>query len=220
MPHASEWEAVRDRPRFLQPLEFSLNPCAHCPGHCCSGVVALTTVEALRLCLTLSLPLDHVVVRSPVQEGAQGTPQTLPTALSDGVFTLQLRHKGVQCVFLHHVEGRGMCAAHAVRPAICRLYPYDVDDGGRHVRVGGQNLCPVRWLHDDAADARVERDVRQMDADMAQEKKLLSAWKRRKSGNNSWAAYIVFSVNKLAHALGFDAAEILRPPRRRLGGPR
>ncbi|MEW5851187.1 MAG: YkgJ family cysteine cluster protein [Myxococcota bacterium] len=217
MPDVSEWDKVRHLPRFMQPVEFSLAPCTHCRAPCCWVDVELTTVEAARIALNLALPFDDVVTRHVLREGEERLSKNLPIPLVDGPTVLRLKRRAnSECNFLNYVGERGRCAIHGLRPGICRLYPYEVQWGRRHVRVGSQSLCPVRWLKDDAAEARLRENLTQIDADRALERKLLTSWKRRR-GERTWQAYVPFAVRKLAPELGASAEEYLREPRRTLG---
>lgn len=218
MPHEDAWTPHRNEPRFLRPVEFSVDPCRHCGGHCCSAQVDVTTVEALRIAATLGLPFGDVVRRMPysAQEVRPGNNPPIP--MEDGTFTLALQHTPQhQCVFLHHIGPRGRCAIHAVRPGPCRVFPYDVAFKGRRIRVGSQALCPVKWLTSDAAVERLTRDIEQWQADQTRERGLVTAWKRSTNKDRTYVAFVTFAVHRLKRALGLDVEQLLAAPRRTLG---
>jgi Fe-S-cluster containining protein len=220
VPQAA-WEEQQRRPRFLQPRELSLDPCAVCVGNCCFAQVRVTTVEALRIALALTLPILDVVQVSPAPEGAEAQDHRQPIPLASGAVRLSLRvREGHRCLFLFHVNGRGRCGIHALRPGPCRIYPFHVQQGQRRVSVGGQSMCPVGWLQNEDTVKRVAADLKAWDADIAAEKRLLAAWARHPGADRSLPAYLTFAVGRLARRFGKDPAVLLAPPRRRLGDRR
>jgi len=217
MPHARDWEERLRLPRFLQPVEMSLNPCVHCPGHCCVPQGAITMVEALRIALLLRVPLQHVVEKRRVDPGHPPAPHATPIPLDEGdvLLFLQVGAHG-QCVFLHRLGERGFCSIYDARPGMCCVYPHEVQWKGRRLSVGNTVLCPVQWMQDDAAVARVTRALTAWDNDAAVERRLIRTWSRRRDVDRTYAAFVEHAVRTLARKLGVDAEEVLRPPRRRL----
>ncbi len=226
MEHVSFWEEKRKLPRFMFPFDYSLDPCASCVGYCCQTIVHVTMVEALRVSLPLGVALDDMVRRIPA-DGERGNKQTVPLPLDEGevrlVFRQQEGHGG--CIFLHAVGARSICSAHALRPGVCRVFPYKVDVGDRVISAGGPIACPTRWLYDERVEARVDEDVRRWLADIDEERALVEAWRAQADdaaspSDRSWLAFQRFAIRRLAGRCGLDADEILRPPRRRLGAGR
>lgn len=218
MPHVSLWEEKRKLPRFLFPFEYSLEPCATCVGYCCQPIVHVTMVELLRITLHLGLAVDDVVTRIP-SDGTRGDEQTVPLPLDEGEVRLVFRQQPGHgsCVFLHAVGERSLCSVHALRPGVCRVFPYRVDVGDRIVSAGAPIACPTRWLYDEAAEQRVAADVRGWLDDIEEERALVAAWRERDDDDKSWAAFTRFAVRRLASRYGLDAEVLLRAPRRRLG---
>jgi Fe-S-cluster containining protein len=220
MVAAQEWEPHKNRPRFLQPVEFSRDPCANCVGNCCFAEIRVTTVEALRICLTLSLPFWDVVAASDTPEDPAQQDHRVPIPTSQGAKRLRLRNlEGARCVFLHSVGPRGRCAIHALRPGPCRLFPFSVAVGDRRVSVGSQQMCPVGWLKDATLEQRVARDLAAWDRDIAAEKRLVTAWTRTRQEDRSLQAFLAFAVGRLARRFGKDPQEVLSGGRRTLGKP-
>lgn len=215
------WAAQAQRPRFLQPKELSLDPCAGCVGNCCYAQVRLTTVEALRVTLTLNLPFLDVVSVGPSSLDPLEQDHRIPIPLDAGPVRFSLRGvSGHQCVFLYHVGSRGRCAIHGLRPGPCRIYPFHIQWGSRQVAVGSQTMCPVQWLQDDALTARVQGDLAAWDQDVAAEKRLVAAWIKSPQAERSLLGYLSFATRRLAKSFGNDPALVLAPPRRRLGDPK
>jgi Fe-S-cluster containining protein len=219
VPDAEEWARVKHLPRFLQPVEFSLTPCVGCHGHCCYGVVGVTMVEALRMALALTVPIQDIVEVEPVPQDGRSVGKTPPLPLEGGDVTLRVRHTDRHaCVFLYHLGGKGRCSIHALRPGICRVYPHSVEWGRRRVSVGTQTLCPVRWLQDHGTRTRMQEDLTRWDQDLADEKRLLRAWQKQ-DGRRTLEAFAYFAAVRLARRWGVDLPALLAPPRRTLGRP-
>lgn len=215
---AQDWEPHKHRPRFLQPVDFSLDPCANCVGNCCFAEIRVTTVEALRICLTLALPFWDVVAAADVPEDPAQQDHRIPIPTSAGNKRLRLRNlEGARCVFLHSVGARGRCSIHALRPGPCRLFPFSVAVGDRRVSVGSQQMCPVGWLQDAGTAQRVARDLSRWDADIAAEQRLVRAWTRARVEDRSLQGFLTFAVQRLARRFGRDPDEVISGGRRRLG---
>lgn len=218
MEHVSFWEERRHLPRFLFPFEYSKDPCSSCVGYCCQTIVHVTMVEALRVVLPLGVPLDDVVRRIPA-DGERGSKQTVPLPLDEGEVRLVLKQRESDggCLFLHTVGARNICSVHALRPGVCRVFPYKVDVGDRIISAGAPIACPTRWLYDEAIEQRVAGDVRQWLEDIEEERALVEAWRAHDGEDRSFAAFTRFAIRRLAGRYGLDADELLRPPRRKLG---
>lgn len=211
----SEWRAQRDRPRFVQPQVHSTDPCRDCAGGCCSADIRLTTVEALRLSTALALPVLDMVRLVPAEQEGDSRFPAIP--LADGDVRLMLRRNDTTslCIFHHALGERGRCSVHGLRPGVCRLYPFHMRVGTRTVEVGNQGRCPVAWVKTDALEQRAAADLRQWDADLKTETRLLTAWGKAPKDDRSATAFFTFALRRLARALGVDAEELLAPPPRR-----
>lgn len=220
MEHESFWDEKKKLPRFLYPHEHSLDPCASCRGLCCSSTIHLTAVEALRLRVALSLPLDLFVVRVPAVDG-RGAKQTVAIPLDEGPVRLALKQRpgSDDCVLLHRVDDRALCSAYALRPGACRVFPYAAQIGDRVISAGPPLPCPTRWLWNDDVAKKVRKDVEQWLADLEFERGLVDSWTAAPIADRSFASFERFAIAAAASHLGYDAARVLTPPRRRLGEP-
>lgn len=221
MEHESFWDEKKKLPRFLFPHEYALDPCASCRGLCCSSTIHLTMVEALRIGLSLSVPLESFVVRVPASQ-ERGGKQTVPIPLDEGEVRLALRQRddgSDDCVLLHRVGARALCAAYAFRPGACRVFPYKAQLGDRVVSAGPPLPCPTRWLWNEEVATRVRGDVEGWLADLAEERRLVDAWAAADVADRGFASFERFAIAEAAAHLGVDAASVLAPPRRRLGDP-
>lgn len=219
MPETSWWESKRTLPRALVPFEFHRDPCEQCAGHCCRTYVGLTTYEASRMAHSLKVPLEDLVVREQAQPDRY-TRQSLPIRTRDGVFQLRLRHQRERpgsCVFLVELGARGRCGAYALRPGVCRLYPYHLQIGEESVEVGDERKCPTGWLQDAARRRQARKDFQQWQHDLHQESELLSAWEQQDGANHTWDAFVRFAMEWSAPIFGADLRWLYPAPRRRLG---
>jgi Fe-S-cluster containining protein len=221
MMHHDEWAPRRMLPRVLVREERAISPCDSCNGHCCEMQVELAIIEAVRIGLTLAIPVDSFVKTRPYTAHGRGysIDPGHPVELDVGPSRLLFAHNELgQCHFLHRIAGRGRCVAYGFRPGICRLYPYSVafDDGTR-VAVGTTNLCPQGWLYDDNITQQVERDLAAWRRDIEQSKRFCEDWNLAQHTDRSLPAFLRFAVMTLGPMLGLDPQRLYPPLRRRLG---
>ena len=217
MQHERLWLEKGHLPFFAFPYDYSLDPCANCGGHCCTTKVYVTTIEAMRLSLTLAIPFDDVVERQPADQ-PKGRSQTVPIVVDDGAWRLTLKKRDPEsqkCIFFFEVGDRGRCGVHAIRPGVCRQFPYTTDVDDETISAGPPTPCPTRWLYNEATEKRVEADTRGWIADIDEEHRLIAAWDDSPADDRSWPAFTRFAVKQLATRFGKDARQLLAPPRRR-----
>ena len=211
MPHEDFWREKRALPYEEFPYELSLSPCDDCAGLCCSAVVNLTTVEALRIAVTLAIPLDEIVDRQR-DDGETGASQSVAIPLDEGDVRLALKSADPgtdACIFLHAVGARRRCSIYELRPGACRQYPYTMQVDDTLLSGGAPTLCPTGWLQNDEVAARVERDIRAWFAVMEEERALIASWVDDDSADRSFGAFTRFAVRRLASSFGKDAEELL-----------
>lgn len=217
MMSASEWEPYRRRPRALVRQERYLSPCDTCGGDCCGQKVDLTAVEAVRIALTLVLPLPSFIETRPFEEQTNvDMAASHAVLLEEGPVRLYLRRReGVGCTFLQRIDGRGRCLAYSVRPGICRVYPYAVEEeDGTTLAVGTFRWCPSGWLYDESTERAVAASIAAWREDLALDEELCARWNEGEQPERTLAAFARFAAHELALRLGLDA-ERLYPPERR-----
>ena len=219
MKPAAEWEPYRRLPRALVRQEHWLSPCDTCSGECCEQVVDVSAVEAARIALTLVLPFESFVgTRSCEADVAVAIEASHAVRLDEGLVRLTLRRQGGDagaCAFLHRVGGRGRCVAYAVRPGVCRMYPYAVEEeDGARLAVGSLRWCPSGWLYDDDTERAVAASLAAWRDDLALDAALCARWNEEEREDRSFAAFARFAVHDAAPRLGLDV-ERLYPPERR-----
>lgn len=220
MTPAREWEPYRRLPRALVRQEHWLSPCDSCSGQCCEQLVDVSAVEAVRIALTLVLPLEAVVDTRAWEEPAGVVIASHAIRLDDGLVRLLLRRgaEGLGCTFLHRVAGRGRCVAYAVRPGVCRMYPYAIEeDDGTQLAVGSFKWCPSGWLYDEDTERAVAASLAAWREDLALDAELCARWNEEEREERSFAAFARFAAHDLAPRLGLDVARLYPPERRAFG---
>jgi Fe-S-cluster containining protein len=221
MDHVDEWKKTRELPSFLAPRgEFSLSPCDDCSAPCCAKTVHMSAVEAVRMAMTLGVPLEDFAVAESHEpyHAYTGVAVYHPIVLDEGEARLALRKSDRgECVFLLHIRGRGRCGAYMLRPGLCRFFPYEVEDDEGSVRVGADVPCPTGWLYDESVAERLAGDLRQWRADVDLDAELVQAWNEAEQEDRSLAGFARWAIFELAETLGHDPERLYPPPRRRLG---
>lgn len=135
------------------------NSCKSCTARCCRGLaVVLTIHEAVRLQQALGIPAGEFLEFSD-QINSKETPHyPLLVKGASGVreyFIVLKRRRKVDCIFL---DGDLACTVYDDRPAVCRLYPFELD-GGKHKK---RALCPVKFEREEGTEetaARLKKDL-------------------------------------------------------------
>lgn len=219
MEHESFWEEKKKLPVFMFRREYAIDPCAQCNGPCCTTIVFVTMVEALRIHLSLSLPLASFTRLIPAQ-GDRGSRQSVAIPLDGGEMRIvfaQREDAGGDCVLVHRMGSRALCSIYAFRPGACRVFPYKAEVGDRVVSAGPPLPCPVSWLWNEEVAKRVQEDMERWLRDLEVERDLVAKWAARDAADRSFAAFTRFAIEEVGGHLGFDPAIILAPKRRRLG---
>lgn len=173
--------APEGQKRFVTPqgVTLSTSPCSECPSRCCQMRIVVSTIDAVRLARPLRLPVAFSVEVKP-WNATDGLVYAWPFKLDEGGrFVLHLRRERGYCTHLVRPgQPTSRCGVYAIRPSICRLYPFVVEDHGETLGFGSQNHCPVQWLADDAVRAGLERDVAAWREDRALDLEVVRFWNR------------------------------------------
>lgn len=230
MKTVSDWEPYKRLPRAVVREEYSISPCDMCPSHCCHHAAEVSAVEATRMALTLVLPLESFLEPKPwlPEESRADAPASHPVLLEDGPMRLFFRRvAGGGCRFLHDIDGRGRCLAYAVRPGVCRLYPFAFEEEKEgeegeevaRIAIGTLNFCPVGWLYDESTEAAVAESLAAWRKDLALDEELCARWNDEERPVRDLSAFARFAIKELAPRFGLDE-ERLYPPARRAFGSR
>jgi hypothetical protein len=95
------------------------------------------------------------------------------------------------------------CGIYGVRPSLCRLYPFIVDDDGERLAIGGQEICPEQWLQTEATVAGVADAVDQLRIDREHDRQIVLAWNKGRRARN-FDGLLTFLENEAATALGYE----------------
>jgi Fe-S-cluster containining protein len=196
----------------------SMTPCAHCPARCCQFLVAVSLPEALRLALTLSLPLSAVVYPGTWKDPVSVLRFSTPIVLDEGPRVLFLRQENGWCgqlVRAGHDDAR--CGIYELRPIVCRMFPFEVEVAGKSHSFGSAfiEMCEVGWLYDDATEKRLGADFARWRADMVDDRKLAALWNDAVVEDRSFRAFVRFAHERLAPRLGLDPRAAFRFPEKK-----
>lgn len=218
MPHTDDVEALQRGPRALKPVTYATAPCAACTAVCCRGAtVELTTVEALRVAYGAYLGLQAVTQRMGVGN-LRPRLASIPIPLADGPMVHRLRH-GVLggCTFLTQVMDQTRCGIHALRPGLCRFYPFHFQVGRAKLQVGDGSLCPSSWMQTEQMRSQLAQDHKRWKKDMALERRLVRAWVDASGANGTWPQFTAFALQWGQQELGYAMPFVLHNPGRKLG---
>jgi Fe-S-cluster containining protein len=170
------------RPAGSGPLPmaaFSTEPCSRCPSRCCERQVVLGTAEAIRVGFALGLRLRAFVEPMPWSP-ALGLLISWPFKLDDGGRTvLRFRRGPSGCTHLVRPgTATSRCGIYGVRPSICRLYPFIIDDDGERIAVGGQEICPEQWMQNEQTRIDAGDAVARLRIDREHDRQIVLAWNR------------------------------------------
>ena len=146
-----------------------VNSCRSCTAKCCRGLaVVLTIPEAKRMVAETGLtPEDFLEFNTNID--SKLTPH-YPLLVQRGgkveeFFIILKRRQKKDCIFL---EDDLRCSVYNERPAVCRLYPFELD--GNDVKKGA--LCPVKFVRENGTDAVAA----QLKKDLLEHGKIARAW--------------------------------------------
>lgn len=213
MPSEEEWAPKKRLPKALVPTERSTDPCPSCSAPCCHALVHVTLVEAARIARALTIPFPAFVRTVAVDPPRPFEPSAVVTI--DGVarrLAFRETNERHRCVFLHDVGDRVRCSIHALRPGICRQYPFKLQRGKLRVDVGTEAFCASGWLWNDATIDAQGAHLDAWLADRKQDAQLAATWNARGGGTlDELCRYAIEQT-------GGDVDAVYPPPRRRLGG--
>jgi len=116
-------------------------PCRDCTQSCCSEfTVFITPFDLRRIAGPLELPPERLA--TPIQFTSRNADYR-PYSFSLGGrrrYLLTLRRQRGKCHFLLRFGKYGRCGIHALRPQMCRCYPYSAED--RAIKEIVQSRCP------------------------------------------------------------------------------
>ena len=146
-----------------------VNSCRSCTAKCCRGLaVVLTIPEAKRMVAETILKPEDFLEFSTNIDGKQTPHYPLLVQRAGKVeefFIILKRRQKKDCIFL---EDDLRCSVYNERPAVCRLYPFELD--GKDVKKGA--LCPVKFVREKGTD----EIAAQLKKDLLEHGKIARAW--------------------------------------------
>ena len=153
--------------RAAPPGRPLLNPCSHCPAHCCkSYMITATAFDVLRIIEKSGRPHQEFAMLHQARL-LSFDPDTTMDVTDDGwVYLLGL--KSHPCVFLGKDD---MCSIHTFAPLSCKRYPFMINgkQNTRFCPLPSQLLFKVKRPDMDAGPL-----VRELEA----HKRLVKEWNR------------------------------------------
>ncbi|MEW5850005.1 MAG: YkgJ family cysteine cluster protein [Myxococcota bacterium] len=202
----------KDLPRFLNVIPASESPCTGCHAECCRARVVMNVPDLVRLVAPLQMPPSSAcdLVECETRNGEPiligETPKQIVLRKGDDDF----------CVFLMNVDGHRRCGVHAIRPAICRIYPFSWERGNMRYQMG-YVACPSMWVVGEARKNAVLDDVESHEHDRVLDRKLVRRWNARPAEERTPQGFWRFAMVEGAAELGLDVGYLTRPePRTRL----
>ncbi|MBN2361289.1 MAG: YkgJ family cysteine cluster protein, partial [Deltaproteobacteria bacterium] len=151
-------------PAALRPFarRFHPAPCSLCNSVCCCEKVCINIVDLARLVIALGVRADQVVTLTTEHKSTI----TIPALIGGQRTHMLLRQEPVEglarpaCHMLARPGGQLRCGVHAVRPGVCRAYPFRFfTDRGDFFYVGLPHLCPINWALAPSARRAIEREI-------------------------------------------------------------
>jgi Fe-S-cluster containining protein len=195
--------------------DAATNPCAHCPSKCCDFLVAVSTVEAMRMAFALRIPFDEFLDASPMTTGGA---ERFASSIELDVGPSKLVFKRIdgRCThLLRPTAERSRCGVYELRPAVCRLFPFLFEIDGEEISVGyGNPICPVRFAVTPTTATRLETHVLLWKDDMAHDEALVKRWNDVARTDRSLAAFFVWLRDEASPLMGHNPRAFERFPER------
>lgn len=161
------------------------NPCAACPGHCCSrNVINVCGYDAWVIARGLEIPPMDFLAFARLEEE---TPYDFRLDGSGAAYHLALNMNlhgdGIRrCIFgIMLPRGQFRCGIYPLRPLGCRSYPFTFDEEGPAVKPWA--LCPAEWEPDAIRIESVREDLARSDMEFCIYGRIVAVWNRGVSGH-------------------------------------
>ena len=197
------------RPSFLNVLPASDAPCLDCTAYCCRARVVINVPDLLRLCVPLGLAPSSLC---NLEEADSRNGE--PIMIGDTPRHMVLRKaEDEHCQLLMTVDGQRRCGVHALRPGICRVYPFSYDRGSTTYELGYVR-CPTEWLlAKDRQDAVLD-DIEAYEQSRAVDRRVVRRFNALPLEERSPQAFWACALREGGAELGTDVSLFFRPPPR------
>jgi Fe-S-cluster containining protein len=172
----------------------------------------MNVCDLVRLCVPLQVPPPAVCALEPCE-----TRNGAPILVGDQPRHITLRKDASGfCSLLIKGFGFVRCGVHALRPAICRIYPFSFERGATRYQMGMIG-CPTLWLVDEPRRNAVLDDVESHEHDRVLDRKVVRRWNRLPREERTEAWFWVWALAQAGAEMGVDVSPFLEPkPRSRL----
>jgi Fe-S-cluster containining protein len=200
------------KPRFLNIVQGSEAPCVDCTSYCCRARVVINIPDLVRLSGPLAI---HPFSLCDLTEADSRNGE--PVLIGDTPKHMVLRRgEDEHCQLLLTVDGLRRCGVHAIRPGICRVYPFSYVRGSMTYELG-HVMCPTQWILSKERQDRVLDDVECYEQDRALDRRIVKAFNQRPVEERTALAFWEHAMREGGKALGQDVSFMFRvPPRTQL----
>jgi Fe-S-cluster containining protein len=194
-----DYETRQQLPRFLNVVAAHPQPCIGCHGNCCTARVVLNVCDLVRLAAPLGMHPSSLCDLSEC-DSRNGE----PILIGDTAKHMCLRKRDDDlCALLLDVDGQHKCGVHAIRPGICRMYPFSYARGLTIYQMG-HVVCPKKWVLSDERRDRVLDDIEAHEQDRAVDRRIVKAWNQRPAETRTVAGFWMYAMEAAGEALGVD----------------
>ena len=195
-------------PDALRPFarRFHPSPCSRCNSVCCCEKVCINIVDLARLVIALGVRAEQVVTLNSEHQSTI----TIPALIGGRRMHMLLRQEPFEglaqpaCHMLARPGGQLRCGVHAVRPGVCRAYPFRFfTDRGDFYYVGLPYLCPINWALAPAARHAIEREIVTWRRENDAAERMVRKWNRTR-GDEDAASFFAWAIERGGRYLGLD----------------
>ena len=207
------YQAERGRkPTFLNIVQGSEAPCLDCTSYCCRARVVINVPDLVRLAGPLGI---HPSSLCDLTEADSRNGE--PALIGDTPKHMVLRRaEDDHCQLLLSVDGQRRCGVHAIRPGICRVYPFSYTRGTTRYELG-HVMCPTEWVLSTERQDRVLDDVESYEQDRALDRRIVREFNARPAEERTARAFWEHAMREGGASLGQDVSFMFREaPRTRL----
>ncbi len=206
------YQATRGhRPSFLNVLPASEAPCLDCTAYCCRARVVINVPDLLRLCVPLGI---HPSSLCNLEEADSRNGE--PILIGDTPRHMVLRKaEDEHCQLLMTVDGQRRCGVHAIRPGICRVYPFSYQRGSTVYQLG-HVMCPTEWLLSAERQDKVLDDVEAYEQARAVDRRVVRRFNALPLAERGPLAFWTFALREGGAELNLDVGLFLNPKPRTL----
>jgi Fe-S-cluster containining protein len=138
-----------------------------------------------------------------------------PVLIGDTKKHMVLRHRDSDfCQLLLEIDGQQKCGVHAIRPQICRIYPFSYQRGSMRYEMG-HIVCPTEWVVSDEMTQNVLDAIETHEQDRATDRRIVRQWNEETpEEERTPARFWRYAMKAAGEALNVDVAYLFEEPAR------